>query len=525
MILAFSSEEERRSLILREETIQKYNYDPLSLGRHSKLKIIFKCVICSLPHENTIKLLLDKKGITHPGECRHTLKQILGKQARQNEDPIHKQIRKQKLQEKIAADKDKIIAKRQKTLVEKYGSKNLSKIPQIRENISKGVQKAYLEKGCQIVDKRKSTNLERYNSTNFLTSERGIQIVAEMSQRLFGTPFPFQNKQHRLKAIKYQIRHMSNGITTYDFINSHQNAKYINRYIAYSVYDNLGEQAFIDFCEKIPSKTNLELLAEKAFNLTYFNRFPLKEVRYKPDFIINKEEQQIFINVDGLYWHSELEKSNDYHFSLRKNFEEFGLRILQFREDEVYNKTEIVNSIISTILHKKNITKYNARSCLIKKVETTEARLFFESNHLMGYASSSCFGLYSNQELVAAISVKNIKGNSIEITRFGSKNFTQVRGGFSKLLNHVIKKYNPTSVVSFCDLRYADGHSYEKLGFKLVSISQGWQWTDFKNTFNRLKCRANMDNRGLSEKQHAEELGWYKIYDAGQAKYALILKS
>ena len=32
-----------------------------------------------------------------------------------------------------------------------------------------------------------------------------------------------------------------------------------------------------------------------------------------------------------------------------------------------------------------------------------------------------------------------------------------------------------------------------------------------------------MDDRNLSQKKHAEELKWYKIYDAGQAKYVLTL--
>lgn len=32
-----------------------------------------------------------------------------------------------------------------------------------------------------------------------------------------------------------------------------------------------------------------------------------------------------------------------------------------------------------------------------------------------------------------------------------------------------------------------------------------------------------MDERGLSEKEHSKELGWYKIYDCGQAKYELII--
>jgi len=32
-----------------------------------------------------------------------------------------------------------------------------------------------------------------------------------------------------------------------------------------------------------------------------------------------------------------------------------------------------------------------------------------------------------------------------------------------------------------------------------------------------------MDDRKLSEKKHAEELGWFKIYDAGQRLFKIII--
>ncbi|MEM4359960.1 MAG: hypothetical protein QXT45_05475 [Candidatus Bilamarchaeaceae archaeon] len=56
----------------------------------------------------------------------------------------------------------------------------------------------------------------------------------------------------------------------------------------------------------------------------------------------------------------------------------------------------------------------------------------------------------------------------------------------------------------------------EKMGFVKVKDILGWEWTDLKTTYNRLQCRANMDERKLKEKEYAAELGWFKIYDAGQ---------
>ena len=122
------------------------------------------------------------------------------------------------------------------------------------------------------------------------------------------------------------------------------------------------------------------------------------------------------------------------------------------------------------------------------------------------------------------ISIRRSSPNDIQIARFCSKINTVVRGGFSKLLKYVENIYNPDNVISFCDLRYGDGNVYFQTGFEYKSVTLGWQWTDYKNTYNRLQCRAHMDERSLSQEEHSKELGWAKIYDAGQAKYVKHLK-
>jgi len=57
-------------------------------------------------------------------------------------------------------------------------------------------------------------------------------------------------------------------------------------------------------------------------------------------------------------------------------------------------------------------------------------------------------------------------------------------------------------------LRYGSGKGLKSLGFKHIKDQKGgFCWTDFENTFNRLKCTT---------KEKADELGWKKIWDAGQ---------
>src|SRR5208282_5401271 len=115
------------------------------------------------------------------------------------------------------------------------------------------------------------------------------------------------------------------------------------------------------------------------------------------------------------------------------------------------------------------------------------AKKFLTDNHLMGYKSSSCVGLWNGDELVSILSYKN-KQNHIELERFCTKLNTSCVGGFGKLVSY-LKQFNKP-IVSYCDLRYADGHSYEALGFTNISETLGWCWTEGAHRYNRLMCRA-----------------------------------
>lgn len=274
------------------------------------------------------------------------------------------------------------------------------------------------------------------------------------------------------------------------------------------------EKFLIDYREH---KTVLEKLGEEVFGVCHFNQKIDKEIKYRPDFKINQNE---YVNVDGLFWHSIKNKDKRYHFEMREVFENKGYRIYQFREDEIRDKREIVSSIIEAKMNK--CLKIFARKCSIKVLTQKEATSFLEENHLMGNITAKHIGLVNQENLVAVFSYK-IKGETLIIERFSNAKNLVVVGGLSKLISHCTKTNKCTKVQSWVDLRYGTGQSLISLNFRPVKTTLGWKWTDGKNTYNRLHCRANMDQRKLSEKKQAEELGWYKIYDAGQRLFELSL--
>ena len=248
-----------------------------------------------------------------------------------------------------------------------------------------------------------------------------------------------------------------------------------------------------------------------------------RKVIHPSELDIALSSKKIGIEFNGLYWHS-TENLEDikYHMNKVKRCEDKGWSLIQINEDEWDNKPEIVKSIIKAKMGFLEDRVF-ARKCNIKPVDRSQAMSFCEDNHLMGsFQSGKNVGLFIKDELVSLIIYKKLD-DGIDISRFCSKINTQVVGGLGKLLSHIENLERPKFIQSFVDLRYGSGSSLEVLGFRLESTTLGWRWTDFDNTFNRLRCTANMDERGLSQEEHAEELGWVKIYDAGQAKFLKVI--
>jgi hypothetical protein len=264
------------------------------------------------------------------------------------------------------------------------------------------------------------------------------------------------------------------------------------------------------------SLTDIEQIISKNCSFERWNKSPCENLRFRPDFKLN---DFIFLNVDGLYWHSEKEKDKKYHFTMRNLFEINKLRIFQFRSNEVFNNFEIIKSILNNNL-KKNHYKLGARKTKINTVTFANAKEFLNVNHIKGFKKARHIGLYYKDELVSIMSYKIFK-DKIKIERFCSKINHNVMGAFSKLLKQIKKDLSHLPIHYWVDLRYGTGEFLIKQGFKLEKETLGWEWTDYFNTYNRLPCRANMDERKLTEREHAKELGWAKIYDAGQRLFVL----
>jgi hypothetical protein len=157
-------------------------------------------------------------------------------------------------------------------------------------------------------------------------------------------------------------------------------------------------------------------------------------------------------------------------------------------------KREVLKSYF---MHAAGKTRYKfyARDCEVREVSTPVARKFESENCFYGKRGASLnLGLYLRKEknglpagtlMMIYTFGKNFfgKDDSIEVLRVGTKKFSNVVGGASKLLKHFIYNYPvlrigavdvPVTVLKFySDYDHNIGNSMDELGFKFVSYSGG----------------------------------------------------
>lgn len=260
------------------------------------------------------------------------------------------------------------------------------------------------------------------------------------------------------------------------------------------------------------SYSSLELrfksfLEEYSLAHEHQKRLNLNDKCYIPDFIINN----LIVECDGLYWHSDECRPDDYHLNKKEVYDNAGYNSLFFREDEIREKFDIVKSVVLNQLNRSN--RIFARHCQLDKLDDKTSDVFFETNHLMGKGRGSTYILRFKDDIVAALRLKRTKENNYEISRFCNNKFNTVVGSFSRLLKFAITDKKPDSIMTFIDRRYGKGAYLKDLGFNYVHVYPSFRWTDGFITFHRLKFPGNSgyDN------------GLFKIYDCGQAKWVINL--
>lgn len=420
----------------------------------------------------------------------------------------------------------KVKEKAKQTNLERYGVENAFQNKNIQEKYKQSINEKYgvdnISQVEEVKNKKKQTNLEKFGNEEFLASEEGKEKRKKSMLEKYGVENAFQipenienfklnhhmkDKEHAKEVHKKVVKtKIEKGlITVYDGKTLPELAK--QQGFSSSRFHTLVKQHGIDYALKMtPYESSLETAFASWLDeegISYRKNVRLENTR--PDFVL---DNNIIIELDGLYWHSEAcQEDNNYHYNKKETYDRLGYKSFFFREDELRDKFDIVKSIVLNAVGKSN--RIFARKTKIVELSKEESMNFLLENHLMGNGKGRTFALIYNDFPVSLIRISRTKDDQYDISRFCNKLGYNVVGGFSKLLKYAEKELNMSCLTTFVDRRYGSGYYLKDFGFTKETCYKSFKWTDGTNSMHRLRFK-NQDgyNSGLT-----------KIWDCGQIKY------
>lgn len=276
------------------------------------------------------------------------------------------------------------------------------------------------------------------------------------------------------------------------------------------------------------SQPNLEFAKLLDLNgIEYTKEFALE--RYSYDFKIGN----ILIEVDPTATHSSSWSPFGEHIGIDKNYhfnksvcaKNHGYRCIHVFDWDDKDK------IISIL--KQRTTVY-ARNTAVEEIPKSIARDYLNKYHLQGYANDVVrLGMFYNDELISVMTFGKPRYNKkaeYELIRYCSH--YHVVGGAEKLFHYFVYKYNPKSIVSYCDTSKFNGDVYLKLGFVYETNTLGRHWYHVNEkihiTDNLLRQRGfdqlfgnkfGVYGKGTDNIELMKTHGFIDLYDAGQSRY------
>lgn len=409
---------------------------------------------------------------------------------------------------------DEVKNKTINTNLERYGVEHVWESDDIKKKITKQFKITYGGHPMtneEIKDKTKKTNIEKYGFEYPQQSEVVKNRISSVRTK---------NWLESMKLMDDNFKH-KDGDGYYVLFCEKTNKNYQIHPVTYNRRKRNGEELSIYLN---PLEKNYSL-GEKEL-CDYIREIYCGEIIENDRKILNGKEIDIFlpelnigIEYNGIYFHSSDIKPKNYHQNKFKQSMDNGVELIQIWEDEWYHKKDQIKSLIRHKLKLTENTVY-ARKCEVREISIEEYRDFIDSNHLQGYSRSKIkIGLFHENGLVSVISFcsPRHKSNNVEyeMIRFCNKLNTNVVGGASKLFKYFVKKYNPTSIVTYSDLDKFNSGLYVNLGFKCVGITEpSLFYSDGKIRHNRFNFRKSK----IKEKQ-IDISKYLKIYNTGNKKY------
>lgn len=439
--------------------------------------------------------------------------------------------------------------KMEETNISKYGVKSTLSSKHVQGKIKNTIKKKYKVstpfESAEVNEKRSASMIEKYGCVHALQSEEILKKMQTTMKEKYGSAYALQNdslkrkasetNKHRYNRKYYKQAHISNKVLALledrDFLKKLHHEEKMSM-IAMGECLGVSEGTIASRLDQLNiTKMNhfvsqQELEFEKFFKEIGVNFLTNSRKIIAPfelDFYFPK--QKIAIEFNGLYWHSEHQKPKNYHFEKYQHCKDKNIKLLQFFEDELEDKKEIIKQkmLYEFGLYENSVY---ARKCNIVDVDINKRKEFLNKHHIQGDARSSlAYGLEYDGELKAVISFLKKNKKEFILNRFATS--SPVAGGFSRLLNHCEKINDNPQITTFADLRYSDGKLYNEIGFCVnKQLKPDYYWVKGRARYHKFNFRhgtglKNLKNYDpyLSETENMHRHGFFKIYDAGKIRF------
>ena len=251
-------------------------------------------------------------------------------------------------------------------------------------------------------------------------------------------------------------------------------------------------------------------------------------------------EKKLAVEVDGLFWHSELAgKSKFYHLQKTEECEKLGIHLVHIFEDEWKTKVNIVKSKLSAMLCPSK--RIGARKLTLRSIPPNIKNAFLDTHHIQWHDTCQLsVGAYLNDALVAVATFSKLRralGHTksevgvYELSRFATS--IPLVGVLPKMLKWLRSTTDCRKVISYADRRFTskDHNIYNAVGFTLAGVTPVNYWYFRNGYFERFHrfgfIKSNLQKRlptfdsKKTEWQNMVDNGWNRIWDCGNLKYEL----
>jgi hypothetical protein len=439
---------------------------------------------------------------------------------------------------------------KEKTNIKKYGVKNVMSSKEIQDKRKEYFLEKYdVTHPCKnenIKNKIKQTNINKYGVEYLTQNETILNKIQKTNIDKYGNICSLQNEKVMNKTFntmldKYGNKYsMQNDIIKNKILSSSLSTnvnKTLNKYkdIIKIVYTNGVFEANCDTGKNhtyiISTHNYYQRILYKTIKCTICNPIDNLSSGLELDFImfieslninfihkdrtsIKPQELDVYIpshklafEFNGLYWHSDIYKDNNYHLNKTEKCLSKNIRLIHIYEDDWLYKKDIIKSKILNIFDMND--KINIIDCTIKEIHDIKIiKEFINNNDLKKYKKSNInYSLLYKNNIILIMSL-NIEDNLCTINNITSSYYLNTDDCVYFLLNNIINKYNISNFVYMCDRDWCYSDLISSIDFK---VNQIW-----KPTFSYIKDRYEYKNNNKDYKK-------LKIFNSGHIEYILNL--